>query len=246
MKLQQAKILLEKINALNKSMDLDRGAIAPIERDLMLSYIRQLYEVFLDADQQVRSGNGGDQSSQREVSGPQDRPRPEPIRRNTYKPPRIIEIPDREEPEEKPSIQPAPPQPPKEEKPKPEPNRPRSEAPKVTPPREEPAPSVADHSELQLLFEQRKATELSEKLSESPISDLTRAMSINDRLLFMNQLFAKDMNQLDETLRQLNRFGNMEEAKPLLFDLAQRHDWLDEEKQDTAKTFIKMVRRRYI
>lgn len=250
MKPQQAKILLEKINALYKSIDLDQGTIAPIERDLMLSYIRQLYEAFLNADEQVQAGNGGARSTQREVSGPQDRPRPEPIRRNTYKPPRIIEIPDREEPEKKPPVPPAPPQPSVEEKSTPEPQaeppRPRSEAPKATPPREEPAPSLPDHSELQLLFEQRKATELSEKLSESPIADLTRAMSINDRLLFMNQLFAKDMNQLDETLRQLNRFGNMEEAKPLLFDLAQRHDWLDEEKQDTAKTFIKMVRRRYI
>lgn len=243
----QAKILLEKINALHKSMDLDEGNITPIERDLMLSYLRQLYEVFLSnegASVTPTIKEADSSTRKREASTASERPRPEPIRRNPYQPPRIIEIPDPVEKQKKPAAQSTrsaaasntEPDPPKRQPPAPEPE-----------PRKETAPSVtADHSDLDLLFEQRKATELSEKLGESPLADLTKAMSINDRLLYTNQLFGKDGQHLDHTLQQLNRFSDMIEAKPLLLELAGRHDWLDEEKQEVAKSFIKMVRRRYI
>jgi hypothetical protein len=47
MNLAQSKVLLEKIITLYKSMSVDEKNISPIERDLMLSYTRQLYETFL-------------------------------------------------------------------------------------------------------------------------------------------------------------------------------------------------------
>lgn len=242
----QAKILLEKINALHKSMDLDQGNITPIERDLMLSYLRQLYELFIQAGEAATAPAVEDDGSthKREASTTPERPRPEPIRRNPYKPPRIIEIPDPADPEKKPATQSVRSTP--KPKPEPEPTKRRPPAPEPEPQKEKAPPVVADHSELNLLFEQRKATELSEKLGESPLPDLTKAMSINDRLLYTNQLFGKDRQHLDHTLQQLNRFSDMTQAKPLLLELARRHDWVDEEKQDVAKSFIKMVRRRYI
>ena len=46
MLLQHTKNLLNKINALHKSVEID-GEISIIERDLMLSYTRQFYEAFL-------------------------------------------------------------------------------------------------------------------------------------------------------------------------------------------------------
>ena len=55
MNLSQAKTQLEKIIALYKSMSADEKNISTIERDLMLSYIRSLYENFLDATPSVYS-----------------------------------------------------------------------------------------------------------------------------------------------------------------------------------------------
>ena len=46
MDIKKTKILLEKINSLYKSIRLDDGPLAGIERDLMLSYLRQLYDEF--------------------------------------------------------------------------------------------------------------------------------------------------------------------------------------------------------
>ncbi len=46
MNFHKAKILLEKINRLYAGMSLDSDNISPIERDLMMNYIREFYEVF--------------------------------------------------------------------------------------------------------------------------------------------------------------------------------------------------------
>lgn len=237
MNLQQVKILIEKINSLYKSIDTAEGKLAPIERDLMLNYLRQLYELFLKADD--RSPSSQDQSA----AEPTNRPRPEPLRR-TYKPPRIIEIPDAGQ--ENPTTSSSAQEP--TNAPAPEKKAPRSQPEPSTqePTEQPPAPRTQpDRPEVDALFEQKRATELSEKLSESPVNDLTKAMAINDRLLYMNELFGKNMNTLDETLHQLNRYDNMEQAKPMLKDLAGRFHWTEEEKIDTAKSFIKLVRRRY-
>lgn len=215
MNLQQAKILLEKINSLYKSMSMDKDHVASIERDLMLSYVRQLYESFLDL----------------EATSAKTAP-PPPAAKKTPPKPRIIEIPDslREveaEPEPKPKPQPKPTPPP-----------PPKPAPK--------AESSADPGNFELLFEHKQARELSEKLSERPINDLTKAFAINDRLLYTNELFGKDQNAFLESLKLLNKFEGMDEAKSLLLNLAEQYEWTDEEKLDSARSFIKIVRRRYV
>ncbi|MBK7477005.1 MAG: hypothetical protein IPI11_13765 [Haliscomenobacter sp.] len=48
MDLHNARILIRKLNSLFKSIDDAEADISQIERDLMLSYLRQLYALFLD------------------------------------------------------------------------------------------------------------------------------------------------------------------------------------------------------
>jgi hypothetical protein len=116
--------------------------------------------------------------------------------------------------------------------------------PPVTP---EPTPSSgSSNSRVEALFSFKKATELSEKLSEMPIADLTKGMSINDRLLYMNELFGRDMNKLDEVLRALNNFPSLESAKSYLMGVATQFNWGDDERSEIAQSFIKLVRRRFV
>ena len=82
-------------------------------------------------------------------------------------------------------------------------------------------------------------------MSQQSIADLTRAMSINDKLLYSNELFGRDMAAMNETLQQLNRLNSMEEARELLIDIAEKNDWTEEERTDVAESFIKLVRRKY-
>ncbi len=216
MDLQQAKILLEKINSLQKSIALNKGPIAAIERDLMLSYIRQLYEIYLDSDMPAVA------VSIPAVEETNISPKPteiEPPRRE-YTPPVMKE--------------------------KPEP-------PKVTVPKQETPPlppvqrTIANHqANFSALFDFKQARELSEKLGERPITDLTKAFAINDKLLYINELFGRDANAFNDSLRTMNNFENMDEARSLLMSMAEQYNWADEEKLEIAQGFIRTIRRRYV
>ena len=255
MDLQQAKATLDKINSLFSSLERDSGNISSIERDLMLSYIKQLYENFLHEGQTARPGRPAQEQP------PTRKEEPAPVRRG-YTPPRIIEIPDslkgNSQPKPDPSRRPQPrpnpnpnPQPKPEPEPKPDPRptpQPERPEPKPEPPSPEPTQQSVQtlpNRKVASLFSFKQATELSEKLSERPVHDLTKALAINDRLLYMNELFGRDLNALNDHLSRLNRMDNMEEAKPLLVQLAEQYDWADEEREDIARDFIRLVRRRY-
>ncbi|MCB0581922.1 MAG: hypothetical protein KDD10_21765 [Phaeodactylibacter sp.] len=250
MNLKQSKVILEKINALHKSMSMDEGNVASIERDLMLSYIKQLYEHFLHSEPAGRPV---------EMDNPGTNRQERPAAKRTYTPPRIIEIPDTQRnnraapgPDPVPDPMPDEPEPEPRREPEPRPTPPPPQPQPVPPPQPQPQPRppvgnpvATGDKDLASLFEFKAAKELSEKLSERPINDLTKALAINDRLLYMNELFGKDLNALNDTLSMLNRYGNMNEARGLLFNLAEQYNWAEEERQPVARDFIKLVRRRY-
>ncbi len=99
---------------------------------------------------------------------------------------------------------------------------------------------------MEALFEEKQAKELSEKLSELPIADLRKAIALNDRLLLTRELFSGDGQAFDAALTALNSYSNMGEAKSYLQqNCVTRFGWLDAKRVETAKGFIKLVRRRY-
>ncbi len=246
MNLKEARILLKKINSLFESIDYEGSSVSKIERDLMMNYLHQLHGLFsYDADQPrpIAPGNKPesrtltDEEAKREQEPPRKEaptPKPDTDRPNISK--RLITDypPARQQEEERPTP------PPREERPTPPP-------PSSTP--SQPTTNSSGDPDTGLsveqLFEVRQASDLSEKLSESPVNDLNRAMSINDRLLYMNELFGRDMESLNTALRTLNDFSIMSNARPFLIDLAKRYHWTHEDRAEIAKNFIKLVRRRY-
>ncbi len=264
---QKAEIAIKKINALHKSMSMGQGTITSIERDLMLNYIRQLYELFLEQEVEEVSGMQRRQASNLDIPGKPDfeivdqkgeaekkwsEQKAEP--KKPTPPPRIIEIPeslkelessDEAKEEKKPEQPPQPPQPDREM-----PKRKTYSFSNQSFPSDgkegQSKPTPSKRPDLEALFDFKKGSELADKLSEQPLHDLTKAISINDRLLYMNQLFGKDMKELDESLKLLNRFESLQEAKSLLYNLAEQYNWTEEENMEVARDFIKLVRRRYI
>ena len=208
MNLQQAKIILEKINRLYKSMTLDEKNIDVFEQDLMLSYVKQLYDAFAPEEQQ------------------------EPIRKT---------IPRRARPVIKEVARPV------EVAPEPEPAKVvQEETPAPVSPPPPPPPKPKAKPEHEVLFEQKEAKELSEKLSSQPIKDLNKAMGINEKILTINELFSKDDSAYKTAVKQLNVLKSFEEAKPILSELAEKHNWTQRNKKKKAQVFIKLVRRRYL
>ena len=237
MNLQQAKITLEKINRLYQSMTLD-SSIDEHEQQLMLNYIRQFHKAF--------SGEGLENESTEAIKTPRV------IRKTVETTPVVQEI-------SVPSFTPEPkPEPIPEPEPVPvtEPVPVRVEQPtkKYTPPAaptptyqadELPNSVPVESGEYEELFELPATKELSDRLSSTPIRDLTKAISINEKILTCNELFKKDKTRFNDTLKTLNGFSSFSEARPFLASLASEFGWDKKTRKKKAQIFIKLVRRRY-
>lgn len=238
MNTQQANIFLEKINNLFKNMQ--SGSVSAIERDLMLGYIRRLYESFL-----------ADESAPVPVSAVKINVPKKEEEVQAYTPPRIIVVPDME-PE--PVVAPPPriiAVPPSvaaemsvtEIVAEPQPLQP------VAAPEQLRWQSPRDIQETETnLFEQKDVTlDPSERLTANqPIENLHSALSINEKIATLNDLFGGDHAAFNETLGALNSMMEFEQAKELLKKMAFRYDWASAAKEPKAKNFIKIVRRKFL
>ena len=99
---------------------------------------------------------------------------------------------------------------------------------------------------MEKLFIISKAVDLSDKLSMSRIDDIHKAMGINERLFNQNELFGGNGAVFSETLTRLNQFASFDEAKEYLKNgVAKENKWDSETKWDKAQQFVKLVYRRY-
>lgn len=244
MDFQKAKIYLEKLNREFTRMSKDPENTIRIDVDIMASYVRELYDA-------IHSESNNYTATKAE---------PAPVRPPVQRAP-VYEQPVEMAPPPPPAPvvaevpPPAPPPPAREEPPAPAPPPPPAPAPPPPPPPPPPAPveipkppatAVFSTSGLDVLFEEKQAKELSEKLAESAIADLKKAIALNDRLMYTSELFAGDGKAFENTLAALNNFSNFEEARDYLVQYCAVHfTWTDKKRVDIAKAFVKLVRRRY-
>lgn len=220
------------------------GEISKLERDLLASYVRDLYEYLWENDQaQPTTKAAGFQHQRTPVQ-------PAP-------PPPVVE--------EKIVVTPAEPKP--EPVRVPEPVQPVVEIPveiKAAQPVEtKPAEAVSvvetkpayqalaakstDPALLAELFMEDKVADLSDKLASQKINDLTKAMGINEKIFTIQELFNNDNNLFNQAIGHLNSLSDFATAKTYISDeLVPRMDWTSEKKIKKAATFIKLVRRRYM
>jgi hypothetical protein len=234
MDFQKSKIYLDKLQREFNRMSKDPENVVRLDIDILASYVRELYDAILS-----------DPAS----SVPVTKPEPAPVRitapapkveiiKETPPPPVVVEAPP-------PVVVEAPPPvvveapPPPVATPAPPPPPPVVD---VKPPK--PSPPLSGG--LEALFEEKQAKELSEKLAESAISDLKKAIALNDRLLYTSELFAGDGKAFEAALNTLNEFAQFEEARDfLIHNYVVHYTWTDKKRVETAKAFIKLVRRRY-
>ncbi|NJB87171.1 hypothetical protein GGR26_002948 [Lewinella marina] len=243
----KADKLLNRITALHRSLQLNDEDDAPsaLERDLMLGYLRDLYAVYLDLGQPQSTGPKEMPPKPETPATPTPEPKPQPA------PPPPVRTPEPEIPAPRPET-PAPAVPPEvPDVPMPPPPAPpvATHTARIDPEfqRPSPEPAVAERKaspDVEALFREDEENGLTNRLMRQRVTDLTRSLSINNRVLFSNKLF--DGNEdLNAALKDLNLRGSFANAKPLLADLARQHQWTHEDRQETAREFIDLVRRRY-
>lgn len=97
---------------------------------------------------------------------------------------------------------------------------------------------------LQELFDQ--ATAEDSRYGHVPIANIESALGINDRIFTLNDLFGGDKSLFDATCRALDDLRSFSEAKDLLINgPAGRFNWADQGKTKMAEQFIRIVSRRY-
>jgi hypothetical protein len=242
MNVKQAKILLEKINRLFQSMTMD-DHVSEIEKELMRNYVKSLYEEFMP--------DGAMQTASIQKAAPIKITPPVQEIPKVVEPPARVERVDEAPPPPKVEVAPV-----SEFRTEPAPQPPVVvEIPKVakaapvnvTPPSPAPKTTKAKISEDQEeLFEFKEATDLSERLSQSPIKDLNKAMGINERILTINELFDGNGDAMKDALSTINRLSNFDDAKDYLANIAEIYDWTSKQKKKKAKVFVKLVRRRFV
>ena len=241
MNFQQAEKLLRKINMLFESLEAD-DEVSTIERDLMRDHLRRLYDLFQNDPTEKEATRRPAPRQQPKVEvlkkappkarRPAPPPAPAPTPEPAYEPPRIIEL-DEELQEMAATPPPAPP------KPRPAPTP--AAKPKSAP------VSVELDDDIAALFQLPKGSDVAAKLGSSRITDLNRAMGLNERFLTRDELFGGSDAAMKNTLQTLNGFDNFAEAKQhLATKVIPKYGWTEKDKRKKAQVFIKLVSRRYV
>ncbi len=222
MNFDKSKVLLKKINAIHDGVADGGGSFSSLEKDLILEYIRDLYEnIRLDqADQSVTP------TEVKKVTPP---PKVEPTPTVHAFPPIDIATPSTNGHSSNGAS--------------------TSNGHHSSPaPRVEPAAAIVEvDPKMEELFAESKLSDLSQRFANSPINDIAKAMGINERIFTINELFKGDQQHFQVTADTLNQYTTFAEAKAYLSKgPASKYDWTNPKRKKKAATFIKLVRRRYL
>lgn len=87
--------------------------------------------------------------------------------------------------------------------------------------------------------------ELSETLQDIPVKDLKKAIGLNDRFLFIKELFRNDETMYERSIKTINAFGIYAEAEFWIKrELKLKLGWDD--KSPCVKQFDQLVKRRFL
>jgi hypothetical protein len=190
---------------------------------------------------------------------------PEPVEKESEPP--IEEKPEPEpapEPEQAPEPEPEPtPEPVKEPEPEPEPV-------KGSEPKSNHGPAKSPRSMLDLFSTQTGPTSVGERFSGednslhkrfialkedrsigtrlqmTPVSSLKDAIGVNEKFLFINELFGGNIQVYNEAIARLNDFKNMHEAFDYLNELNDLLGWDEKRSAQTIEKIANFVQRRYM
>jgi chemotaxis protein histidine kinase CheA len=85
---------------------------------------------------------------------------------------------------------------------------------------------------------------LGDRLKKKPVKDIKVAIGINEKFLFINELFNGNMHDYNDAIKRLNRAENLENAAQIFDELANKYNW-DKDAQSTLQ-LLDFVERRFM
>ena len=81
------------------------------------------------------------------------------------------------------------------------------------------------------------------KMSQAKITDLKRSIAMNDRFIFIKELFKNDFDAYNRYINALNGCQSMEQAEQYLAQLKNQYEWLEE--NETVQHFLSLIGRKF-
>lgn len=114
---------------------------------------------------------------------------------------------------------------------------------------------IVDETETELIIETKETiteikssttskSSISDKFLHTPIASLKDAFSLNDRYLFANELFKKDMTLFNETVKKIDSCKNLIEAQELINQVKTDFNW--DAENERVISFYELVGRRFL
>jgi hypothetical protein len=93
-------------------------------------------------------------------------------------------------------------------------------------------------------FASEQKMTLADKLKMTRINDLRTAIGINQKFLFMNDLFEGENTVFNNAINRLNSCGNGDEAKSVLSEYSSKFGWNKD--SERVIQFFELIERRYL
>jgi hypothetical protein len=84
------------------------------------------------------------------------------------------------------------------------------------------------------------------RMQYKPVKNIKEAIGINEKFLFINELFNGDLKSYNESVEKLNDFPSIHEAFEFLNKLTYEYQWDGQRSADTIEKFANLVQRRYM
>lgn len=84
------------------------------------------------------------------------------------------------------------------------------------------------------------------RLQQKPVSNIKDAIGLNEKFLFINELFNGDLEAYNRSVNQLNTCPGIHEAFEMLNQLTLDYNWDGQRSSETIDKFANIVQRRYM
>jgi len=84
------------------------------------------------------------------------------------------------------------------------------------------------------------------RMQSKPVSNIKEAIGLNEKFLFINELFSGDINAYNESINQLNSCESIHQAFEMLNNLTSEFNWDGKRSGETIDKFANLVQRRYM
>ncbi len=251
MKVDQSfeKILTTIKELENRAQKLNENKnISKIEMDILQQRVRELYDQLLAFDQQLFSHDASSTSTYKKRIEPETEQKPQESSSQTEEEMETDSTqsanPDQTYDHSEETTEPTTES--KEEEPSRDLSPPKSEKVKETQASKNSQEVVADKYQNTKTFrhdnivKQQSKNDLSSKMQSKPIKDLSKAIGINDKFLFIRELFDGNREHYHEAIQLLNEIPTFEEAENYL---SETFDWNWE--APVTKKFIELIKRKF-